>query len=234
MIRTLGSSLQVRTEQKATKVLGLVFFVFVICWSPFFTMNVIMAFVPNLPVPNYLANTFLWLGYLSSTMNPVIYTIFNRNFRRAFRKILLCQSLSASPSALARRPTQREPIIARRKYSSSLKSSHQAHEQELKESSLRVEAEAEDRRLRTASHSASASDLNSRPHHRYPVSLSLSPTATSATGCNNQGTTTSFENTNGQCQRPPAKWSGDRAMPLSWRFSAQDRRFNNSYNCSQL
>lgn len=90
MTRTFGSSLQVRTEQKASKVLGLVFFVFAVCWTPFFTLNLIIAIFPKLQVPSYLSTTFLWLGYSSSTMNPIIYTIFNRNFRTAFMKVLRC------------------------------------------------------------------------------------------------------------------------------------------------
>lgn len=114
MIRTLGSSVQVRTEQKATKVLGLVFFVFVCCWAPFFVMNLGFAIWPDLPIPDYVVTTFLWLGYVSSIMNPVIYTIFNRNFRMAFRKILLLQAFSSSPGGLARKSSQFESVRRQR------------------------------------------------------------------------------------------------------------------------
>lgn len=96
MIRYLGSSMQVRSEQKATKVLGLVFFTFVFCWTPFFVINFAQAFFDRDQLARLISNemmtTFLWLGYISSTINPVIYTVFNRNFRRAFRQILLCRS----------------------------------------------------------------------------------------------------------------------------------------------
>lgn len=95
MIRYLGSSMQVRSEQKATKVLGLVFFTFVFCWTPFFVINFAQAFMDRDQLARWISNsmmtTFLWLGYISSTINPVIYTVFNRNFRRAFRQILLCR-----------------------------------------------------------------------------------------------------------------------------------------------
>lgn len=95
MIRYLGSSMQVRSEQKATKVLGVVFFTFAICWTPFFMFNIMQAFVdrPQLAklISNEMISTFLWLGYISSTINPVIYTVFNRNFRKAFRQLLLCR-----------------------------------------------------------------------------------------------------------------------------------------------
>ncbi|RWS00454.1 5-hydroxytryptamine receptor 2A-like protein, partial [Dinothrombium tinctorium] len=97
MLRTLGSSLQVRTEQKATKVLGLVFFVFILCWFPFFTLNVVTGIFPDFQVSESVRSAAQWLGFISSTLNPIIYTIFNRNFRRAFRRILLCQVFKHSP-----------------------------------------------------------------------------------------------------------------------------------------
>lgn len=78
------------TEQKATKVLGLVFFTFVLCWSPFFILNIIFAVCPECQVPQHVVNTCLWLGYVSSTINPIIYTIFNQIFRAAFIRLLKC------------------------------------------------------------------------------------------------------------------------------------------------
>ncbi|XP_032294946.1 5-hydroxytryptamine receptor 2B isoform X2 [Drosophila virilis] len=80
----------VATEQKATKVLGLVFFTFVLCWSPFFILNIIFAACPECQVSEHVVNTCLWLGYVSSTINPIIYTIFNRTFRAAFIRLLKC------------------------------------------------------------------------------------------------------------------------------------------------
>lgn len=81
----------VATEQKASKVLGLVFFAFLICWTPFFLLTVYMAACPGCSVHPQLANMVLWLGYVSSTINPVIYTVFNRTFRSAFINLLRCQ-----------------------------------------------------------------------------------------------------------------------------------------------
>ncbi|XP_072763414.1 5-hydroxytryptamine receptor 2A isoform X2 [Anoplolepis gracilipes] len=89
----------VATEQKASKVLGLVFFTFVLCWAPFFLLNIFFAACPTCPVPRHVVDTFLWLGYVSSTINPIIYTIFNRTFRAAFIRLLKCKcSRSARPS----------------------------------------------------------------------------------------------------------------------------------------
>ncbi|KZC13664.1 5-hydroxytryptamine receptor 2B [Dufourea novaeangliae] len=99
--RTKGRSLAanaVATEQKATKVLGLVFFTFVLCWAPFFLLNIFFAACPECSVPGHVVDTCLWLGYVSSTINPIIYTIFNRTFRAAFIRLLKCKcSRSARP-----------------------------------------------------------------------------------------------------------------------------------------
>ncbi|XP_053697784.1 D(2)-like dopamine receptor [Sabethes cyaneus] len=80
----------VANEQKATKVLGLVFFTFVFCWAPFFILNIIFAACPEIKVPERVVNICLWLGYVSSTINPIIYTIFNKTFRAAFIRLLRC------------------------------------------------------------------------------------------------------------------------------------------------
>lgn len=81
----------VANEQKASKVLGIVFSTFVVCWTPFFILNIVFAACPWCPVSSNIVDTSLWLGYVSSTINPIIYTIFNRTFKEAFVKILLCR-----------------------------------------------------------------------------------------------------------------------------------------------
>nr|XP_018899668.1 PREDICTED: D(2) dopamine receptor [Bemisia tabaci] len=99
--QNLAAANAVRTEQKASKVLGLVFFTFVLCWAPFFSLNILFAICPkpNCQVPDHVVSICLWLGYVSSTINPIIYTIFNRTFRAAFIRLLQCkcQKLSRPP-----------------------------------------------------------------------------------------------------------------------------------------
>ncbi|XP_052260815.1 5-hydroxytryptamine receptor 2C-like [Dreissena polymorpha] len=80
----------VRTEQKASKVLGLVFALFLLCWLPFFIVNVIPAMCARCNVPATLVSTCSWLGWASSTINPIIYTMFNKTFKRCFAKFLTC------------------------------------------------------------------------------------------------------------------------------------------------
>lgn len=83
----------IRLEQKATKVLGVVFFTFVILWAPFFVLNLlpIVCEVCERNVGQWVFQFATWLGYASSMVNPIFYTIFNKVFRQAFKKVLLCR-----------------------------------------------------------------------------------------------------------------------------------------------
>ncbi|XP_059611484.1 dopamine D2-like receptor [Phlebotomus argentipes] len=83
----------IRLEQKATKVLGVVFFTFVILWAPFFVLNLLPTVCAHCEsnISHWVFDVVTWLGYASSMVNPIFYTIFNKVFRQAFRKVLLCQ-----------------------------------------------------------------------------------------------------------------------------------------------
>ncbi|CAG9534122.1 unnamed protein product [Cercopithifilaria johnstoni] len=83
---------ELTNENKATRVLAIVFVCFFICWTPFFGANLAVGFCgERCALPPTIASFFLWLGYFSSTINPLIYTIFNRQFRRTFLRIFRCQ-----------------------------------------------------------------------------------------------------------------------------------------------
>lgn len=99
----------VATEQKASKVLGLVFFTFVLCWAPFFLLNIFFAACPECQVPDHVVDTCLWLGYVSSTINPIIYTIFNRTFRAAFIRLLTCRCQRITRPPRYRSVTENRP-----------------------------------------------------------------------------------------------------------------------------
>ncbi|CAG5924457.1 unnamed protein product [Menidia menidia] len=82
----------VNREKRFTFVLAVVIGVFVVCWFPFFFSYSLQAVCPETCViPDPLFKFFFWIGYCNSSLNPVIYTIFNKDFRKAFKKIL-CRS----------------------------------------------------------------------------------------------------------------------------------------------
>ncbi|XP_051534835.1 D(2)-like dopamine receptor isoform X2 [Myxocyprinus asiaticus] len=74
-------------EKKATQMLAIVLGVFIICWLPFFITHIVNTYCQ---VPPELYTAFTWLGYVNSAVNPIIYTTFNIEFRKAFIKILHC------------------------------------------------------------------------------------------------------------------------------------------------
>ncbi|XP_061736463.1 alpha-2A adrenergic receptor isoform X2 [Nerophis ophidion] len=75
-------------EKRFTFVLAVVIGVFVICWFPFFFTYMLQTLCESCPVPDTLFKFFFWFGYCNSALNPIIYTIFNNDFRRSFKKIL--------------------------------------------------------------------------------------------------------------------------------------------------
>ncbi|XP_061449270.1 D(2) dopamine receptor isoform X1 [Rhineura floridana] len=76
-------------EKKATQMLAIVLGVFIICWLPFFITHILNMHC-NCDIPPAMYNAFTWLGYVNSAVNPIIYTTFNIEFRKAFMKILHC------------------------------------------------------------------------------------------------------------------------------------------------
>ncbi|NXD07110.1 DRD3 protein, partial [Nothocercus nigrocapillus] len=77
-------------ERKATQMLTIVLGAFIVCWLPFFLIHILNAHCPSCHVPPGLYSASTWLGYVNSALNPIIYTTFNTDFRRAFLKILCC------------------------------------------------------------------------------------------------------------------------------------------------
>ncbi|XP_076005584.1 alpha-2B adrenergic receptor [Genypterus blacodes] len=79
----------INREKRFTFVLAVVIGVFVVCWFPFFFSYSLQAVCPETcAIPDPLFKFFFWIGYCNSSLNPVIYTIFNKDFRKAFKKIL--------------------------------------------------------------------------------------------------------------------------------------------------
>ncbi|XP_058499613.1 5-hydroxytryptamine receptor 6 [Solea solea] len=89
---------QGRRALKASLTLGVLLGLFFSAWLPFFITNMAQAVCECVPLALFDAIT--WLGYCNSTMNPIIYPLFMRDFKRALAKLLPCCS-SQSP----RRPS---------------------------------------------------------------------------------------------------------------------------------
>ncbi|XP_017269016.1 5-hydroxytryptamine receptor 2B [Kryptolebias marmoratus] len=91
-------------EQRASKVLGIVFLLFVVMWCPFFITNITSALCSSCDsdVISRLMEIFVWVGYVSSGINPLVYTLFNKIFREAFTRYITCNYKNCASS----RPSQ--------------------------------------------------------------------------------------------------------------------------------
>ncbi|XP_036277344.1 5-hydroxytryptamine receptor 2B isoform X1 [Pipistrellus kuhlii] len=82
----------ISNEQRASKVLGIVFFLFLLMWCPFFITNITLVLCDscNQTTLKMLLEIFVWIGYVSSAVNPLVYTLFNKTFRDAFGRYIIC------------------------------------------------------------------------------------------------------------------------------------------------
>ncbi|XP_032295007.1 octopamine receptor Oamb isoform X2 [Drosophila virilis] len=76
-----------RMETKAAKTLAIIVGMFIFCWFPFFTIYIIRPFCQDCVDP-LLFSVLFWLGYCNSAVNPMIYALFSKDFRFAFKRII--------------------------------------------------------------------------------------------------------------------------------------------------
>ncbi|XP_044755615.1 5-hydroxytryptamine receptor-like [Coccinella septempunctata] len=88
--REKKETLEAKRERKAAKTLAIITGAFVVCWLPFFILALVLPLCKdNCNISDYVMSFASWLGYFNSALNPVLYTIFNPEFRQAF-KVILC------------------------------------------------------------------------------------------------------------------------------------------------
>ncbi|XP_053130306.1 5-hydroxytryptamine receptor 2C [Hemicordylus capensis] len=89
-----GTMQSINNERRASKVLGIVFFLFLIMWCPFFITNIMSVLCKEAcdeALLGELLDVFVWVGYICSGVNPLVYTLFNKIYRRAFSNYIRCR-----------------------------------------------------------------------------------------------------------------------------------------------
>lgn len=85
------SSRRRKSERKITRMVIVVVAVFVLCWLPFYALNIVNLVVV---LPRDLRGLYFFvvvLSYANSCANPILYGFLSDNFKRGFRKAL-CRS----------------------------------------------------------------------------------------------------------------------------------------------
>lgn len=79
-------------EKRATVTIAIIVLAFVVCWLPF-SMAYLIDRIFSLGIRDDISfKVIFWLGYFNSAVNPILYSIFNRDFREAFHKLLCKRS----------------------------------------------------------------------------------------------------------------------------------------------
>ncbi|NXF88653.1 5HT2C protein, partial [Eubucco bourcierii] len=98
-----GTMQSINNERRASKVLGIVFFLFLVMWCPFFITNVMSVLCKEAcdkDLLSELLDVFVWVGYVCSGVNPLVYTLFNKTYRRAFSSYIRCRYRAGQKAAL--------------------------------------------------------------------------------------------------------------------------------------
>ncbi|XP_072515086.1 trace amine-associated receptor 6-like [Salminus brasiliensis] len=83
------------SETKAAKTLGIVIFVYLACWIPFYISSLS---VESVTTSLMVYTVFVWVICLNSSVNPLIYAIFYPWFRTSVKFIVTCRIFKFSSS----------------------------------------------------------------------------------------------------------------------------------------
>ncbi|KAG7485416.1 somatostatin-like receptor [Solea senegalensis] len=91
----VGFTKRRRSERKVTRMVVVIVVVFVLCWLPFFIINIInlVVIIPESSVTAGIYFFAVILSYANSCANPVLYGFLSDNFKQCFKKVLCMKSM---------------------------------------------------------------------------------------------------------------------------------------------
>ena len=83
----------VKKDMKIARMILVIIGLFLLCWLPFFTLNIIYYNCSNWceKIPKSLINIFKLLHYSNSMMNFFVYAVRSPDFRRSFTSLIQCK-----------------------------------------------------------------------------------------------------------------------------------------------
>jgi len=90
------------SEARAAKGIGVIVAVFVISWLPLYTINTMLFFCPDCPVPCHLIDFCIVLSHFNSAWNPALYAWGVRDVRAALRQLVCCVNADDADSQALR------------------------------------------------------------------------------------------------------------------------------------
>lgn len=76
-------------ERRVAKSLSVVVGGFIVCWLPFFIVYLIEPFCDTCVFHPTLTACLVWLGWVNSAINPFIYAMNNKDFKKAFLRLTI-------------------------------------------------------------------------------------------------------------------------------------------------
>lgn len=86
----VGLTKRRKSERKVTRMVVIIVLVFIFCWLPFFTTNIVNLFytIPENKTNAAIYFSLVILTYVNSCVNPILYGFLSENLRQSFRKAL--------------------------------------------------------------------------------------------------------------------------------------------------
>ncbi|KAJ6655636.1 hypothetical protein lerEdw1_004872 [Lerista edwardsae] len=84
-----------RSERKLTLLVMMVVAVFVVCWLPFYVVQLVHLFAE--PDDATVSQLAVVLGYANSCANPILYGFLSENFKRSFQRLLCLSWMDGAP-----------------------------------------------------------------------------------------------------------------------------------------
>nr|XP_004558519.1 somatostatin receptor type 5 isoform X2 [Maylandia zebra] len=88
-----------KSERKVTRMVVIIVLVFVFCWLPFYTTNIVnlIHIIPEHSMDIYFSVVIL--TYVNSCANPFLYAFLSKNFKESFQKVLCFQKANVARAA---------------------------------------------------------------------------------------------------------------------------------------